>query len=214
MSNETAAAVEMSITRALAEIKLLEKRINQGVEEFNAATVVAGHSVPPGYESVAAFQAASENKAKSLAALIDRRNRIKAGVIASNAITMVTIDGTKMTVAEAIERKSSIGLTKSLHHTMQSQLSAANRKAEMGNAKILDEANARAIAALGDNAKKDAATEYESLINKYVERNKYVAVAPRDMTNVVEKMGASIDQFEAEVDYVLSESNTVTKIRV
>ena len=53
-----------------------------------------------------------ESRAKadyqSIEALIKRRNAIKSAIVVSNATTKIEVAGVKMTVAEAIERKTSI----------------------------------------------------------------------------------------------------------
>ncbi|MFB8733012.1 hypothetical protein ACEQPO_01165 [Bacillus sp. SL00103] len=54
----------------------------------------------------------SKKKAKaddqSIQALIKRRNAIKSAIVVSNATTTIDVAGVNMTVAEAIERKTSI----------------------------------------------------------------------------------------------------------
>ena len=57
--------------------------------------------------------------------MIKRRNQIKSAIIASNAVTMVEVAGVRMTVAEAIDKKSSIGYEKELLARLSEQFTDA-----------------------------------------------------------------------------------------
>lgn len=47
--------MKISITRALSEIKLLEKKINKKISEFTPTAVVIGKKSPLGFESIDKF---------------------------------------------------------------------------------------------------------------------------------------------------------------
>ena len=96
----------MSIHRALAELKTLDARINSACsgtfvyanKKSNAK--ISGMSI----EDAKKFLVGNYDRAKDL---IERRKKIKSAIVESNAKTEVEVAGIKMTVADAIERKSS-----------------------------------------------------------------------------------------------------------
>src|SRR5690625_647698 len=112
---------EMTITKALSELKLLDKRINRKIEDAVFISFKKGElgKLPNGLDEKE-FGKNVEADYNSIADLIKRRNKIKASIVKSNAETVVNISGKDYTVAEAIERKNSIeyeiALLKKLKH--------------------------------------------------------------------------------------------------
>lgn len=206
--------MEISITRGLAELKLLTKRIESALAELRPCAVVQGDHAPVGFASQDDFVARNKARLQSVVALIQRRAAIKSAIVLSNAATNVKVGGVEMTVAEAIERKSSIELDKQLLAVLSQERTRALSKVKLGNASVRNEANQRTDAALGENAKKSNADEYEALFIRYFERNQHKLVEPRNLEQQIDEMRKRIEDFEMEVDFILSESNTVTKITV
>ncbi len=100
--------MKLTITRALSELKLLDKRIRKEIE---AAYFVAGVQKKKkiiGMYTKEEFSSRSQGEVDSIQSMTERRKIIKSAIVNSNARTMVTIVGNTMAVAEAIERKTSI----------------------------------------------------------------------------------------------------------
>ena len=100
----------MSIHQALSELKLLDSRIERAINSgrFIGTKKLVESKVSQTRTTVKDFNVSAKADLESVRALIERRSEIKSKIVASNAKTKVTIGGTKYTVAEAIERKSSI----------------------------------------------------------------------------------------------------------
>ena len=89
---------EITITRALAELKLLDTKINQKIATSNFVHLLSKKNrsnLNP--ESLTQLSSASY---QSITDLIKRRNRIKSAIILSNSVTRVTLNNTQLTVAE------------------------------------------------------------------------------------------------------------------
>ena len=106
---------KMLVTKGLNELKLLDSRIHRKIEEgeFVGAAKVSVPNIN-GKMTKEAFKANAKADYQSIVDLIKRRNAIKAAIIQSNAITVVEVAGKRMTVAEAIDKKSAIEYEKTL----------------------------------------------------------------------------------------------------
>jgi predicted solute-binding protein len=204
----------ISITRALAEIKLLDKRITDGTNSLNAAKMVVKGKVLAGYASPADFISQADASIQSISDLIVRRNKIKSAIVASNATTNVTLAGKGMTVAEAIERKTSIAYDKSLLTKLSGQLTQARASVESHNVRVREAANAAAVAILGSDAKKQDPSAYQQNFDAYMARNEYEVISATALDKLSNALKKDIEDFECEVDFILSESNTRTTIEV
>ena len=93
----------ISVTRALAEVKSLNDRIEKATRGSVFVSITTGGKVTNGGDLQATSNALKANL-QSVNDLIDRRNLVKGAIIRSNAVTNVTINGLEMSVAE--DRKS------------------------------------------------------------------------------------------------------------
>lgn len=102
----------ISVSRALVELKTLEKRIEKTLNDLQPVTVMIGTRFEAGISGREEFEKNVTSSYQSLMALVARKRKIKSAVVKSNATTTVNVSGEIMTVAEAIERKNSIGIEK------------------------------------------------------------------------------------------------------
>jgi len=203
--------MEMSITRGLAELKLLDKRIQKGINETTFMTTAIGHKPVPGFTSTKEYEQNTEKNYSSVVDLIKRRQTIKSLIVESNAKTMVTISGKKMTVAEAIERKTSIQYEKLLLEKMRRDYNHAVNEVESKNEEVQLRLDRLLEANFGKDSKvKD--TEMEAISKPFKEQNEAKLVDPLKLKEKIDTLSKEIDEFESEVDFILSESNTITKI--
>lgn len=203
----------MSIHRALSELKTLNDRIPKVIQEADfiatdrkSAQKINGLSIDDYEKKIQA----GFDKAVSL---IDRRNRLKDAIVQSNAITEVVVAGETMTVAKAIERKSSIANEEKLLSTMVGKRRTAINRLTMENESLPSRLEDYLTAILGnkEHAKKE---EVELHTKSFMERNEYVLIDPLHIDKRIEEWEERITSFKAEVDAVLSESNAITKITV
>lgn len=202
---------EVTVTRALTQVKTLDERIanfaqkSEPVVSFKIGQKSAGGRPVQEVEQLvtASFQSVKD--------LIAQRNTIKAAIIRSNSDTVVSIAGVQMTVAEAIERKSSIRLEAALLQTMKAQLGAATTKVEQLNRQMEADLQQLMVAAVG---KDRVVTEGElsAIRDPFITQKQATLIDPLDLAKQIALLDATIVGFTSEVDFVLSESNAITKI--
>lgn len=205
--------MKMSIHRALAELKTLDKRI-QRATNAKFVQMQIGSEAPRGYKTVDEFTKEAVAAFDSVKSLIANRNKIKAGIVASNAVTEVKIGKEVMTVAEAIDRKDSIKYEKELLNALRSQLMMVERQIETERQSMEVRLEKRIEADLGSKDRKVNATEVESITDQFLKRYKPNMVDPVSIKEQIKELTETIEQFEMEVDFILSESNTSTLIDV
>lgn len=196
---------EVSITRALVELKTLDSRIQKKMDSSVFVSFRGQfHQPAEGVkEAVANFQSVND--------LIDRRKKIKSAIITSNATTKVTIVGTEMTVAEAIETKSSIKHKKNLLAILKTQYGQAVNQIENINAKVRKDLENKSSR---DNDKDKQQMSLEEFSKTYFALNGVELHDPLKISQKIEQLEQFITQFQQEVDYVLSEKNATTMIKL
>ncbi len=205
--------MQISVTRGLAELKLLEKRIETNVSQSTFVAVQLGDKPLTGYKSLEEFQTRAQASLQTVNDLITRRQRIKAAIVVSNATTLVRVGMETMTVAEAIERKQSIQHEKVLLTKMVNQHELALREITKENQKVQERLDRLVEASLGGDVKvKD--DQYESIAAPFLKKNEAKLVDPLSLRDKIDALQGKISEFEAEVDFVLSTSNAITMIEI
>ncbi|GGR63490.1 hypothetical protein GCM10008959_27030 [Deinococcus seoulensis] len=202
----------MTITKALSELKLLEKRANKLIDETPFVTFTVGAEPPREARSAAEFTDRARARRQSVTDLLRRRSAIKAAVVASNARTTVDIAGQTYTVAAAIERKASVAFEQRLIARLRSDLARAQREVELHNERAGERLDQQAQALLGKEGSRGA--EYEALHRSFMDRNAARLLDPLDAQADIDRLSDQVDAFLAEVDQTLSVSNALTVIDV
>jgi hypothetical protein len=205
--------MEMTITRALNELKLLESRLGREISNgvFIACKKNSAAKVNNVY-AVEEFNTLARSTVQSIESLIARKKFIKEAVVASNAVTVLTVSGKTMTVASAIERKNSIEYEKQLLRAMERSYNAVLSELNTRN----DQVNLRRDEMVKSMGGKDKVTaEFISTISKqYDEENGWVLVDPLHLGDKIAALRKEIEDFENEVDFALSEINAITRISI
>lgn len=202
-------AQTMSITQALAELKLLDKRIQKSLDHVEWAQVKT-KSNPLDAEK---FTRTARAELQSFLDLVKRRDAIKRAVVTSNATTRVRVGTWEGTVAEAIEYKTSIFYKNRLLDTMRNQLLTAKALFKEQQEAV----DARLEKLLHSELGKDVKTSPETitaLTNTFRENNKVELVDPLDLVTRTRELEEEIESFQTNVDWVLSETNGKTLIRL
>lgn len=205
--------MKLTITRALSELKLLDKRIRKEIESASFVAGVQKKKKIMGMYTKDEFSKKSHGEIDSVQSLIERRKMIKSALVNSNARTMVTIAKNTMTVAEAIERKTSIEYEKELLQKMKKRYNAAYNEVENANTQVKQKLDILLESNFGKDIKASA-TDVEAISKPYLEQNEWELVDPLGIVGRIEKFEREIDEFEHEVDFILSESNTITTIEI
>jgi len=205
--------MEMTITRALAELKMLDKRINRTISDSILCGIVVGKKPMTGYQNIEEIEQKAKSDYQSANDLISRRNKIKSAIVVSNATTNVEVAGEKMTVAEAIERKTSIDYDKSLLARMKKLYTHFVNQVDTVNAEVQIRLD-RQLEVLYGKEGKVKAGENTDLTKLFLEENEAKFIDPLKIKDKIKELTDRIEDFENEIDFVLSEINTITRITI
>lgn len=207
--------MKMSIHRALGELKTLDKRIRKEIENtiFIGAKKKSSNTEYKTRTSIVDFNNNVNSSIQSINDLILRRKEIKEAIVNSNANTFVTIGDNKMTVASAIERKTSIGYDKFLLSKIKEQYALIVGFVEENNEEVECDLSSKIDNMLNANDKNNI-NGIEEFSKAYRNSNSWEIIDPVDLKSLIDKLEKEITIFENEVDVVLSESNATTFIEV
>lgn len=203
---------QMTVTRALVELKTLDARILKAISNLKAISVRQRDTDHINGVPVAQFEAEAKAEFQSVQDLIAYRNRVKAAVIRSNANLSIDISGQQYTVAEAIERKATLKYERELISTLRNQVSQAERVLENHNAQ-LDYRVDQHLTQLFGSDKKDV-TKVTELTKQLKDGKDAVLVDPIGARKAYQDRLQELENFEKEVDVVLSEANATSLIDV
>lgn len=203
-------AQRMSVTQALPELKLLEKRIDKVTETINSWCKVSHNGAPLDKDK---HKKETDAQLQSFMDLTKRRDTIKRAIILSNAVTKVKVASWEGTVAEAIEYKSSIRIKRTLLENMKNCLQSKRSEYEQMKGQVDGRLERLLQSELGKDVKTNPET-ITALTNSFRENNKVELVDPLDLATRVATLEDELDAFETNVDWVLSESNGKTVIEV
>ena len=207
----------MTVHKALCELKMLDKRINESImsAEFCRANKHSNVKIDGG--TIAEYEAAAVSKYQSTMDMIIRRDAIKRAVVASNAVTEVTIGGNRYTVADAVElRRHGLSYRRTLLQAMTLQLKRVRSTIEQKNGEELTRAADKMVEVYyGRQTDVKAITEeMKATREKFIEDNTYELLDPIRVENRIRELDKEITAFETEVDSALSVSNAVTESTV
>lgn len=208
---------KMTIHRALAELKLIDSKIEKAIAAIEPTGLMKADKPVNGFFKKEDFEKDVRAKYQSVVDLIDRKIKIKSAIVAANAVTEVNIAGKKMTIAEAINYKAIVVFKKNLvaslfkkHNAVKSKFTVENEKITniaLENAKIM-------IGKQGDDRVKPTDEDVKNIVEPFVKRNEYLLVDPLNVDVLTEKIKDEVVEFEVEVDAILSEINSITLIEV
>ena len=207
---------KITITRALTELKTLDDRILNEINDLNALDVTQGKYKGKALKTnltIDEFSSGVNSKMQKINDLINRKNNLKKAILKSNANKTVKIGNSEMTVAEAIEQKRSIQLKQNLLSNLKRQYSNKLTEIERGRASLESQLENMLSQNLGKDRKADAA-DYDRIAKPFIEANEITLVDPIGVKNVIDGLEEEIGTFVADVDIVLSESNSQTTIEV
>ena len=206
--------MKISITRGLSELKVLKKRYEREIRDAKLIGVSVGKKMVSPYTSYKPSDFEEQAKAgfQSLVDLEKRIIEIKTKIDQSNFITKVKVAGQEMTVLEAIEMKNLVDLKEQRLLLLKQQLKSARNSFEEAEKKNRErvEKNVADQTAAGT---KDANLEAE--IKESIDRLYPLAIIdPIKVEDEIKKEEKFLEDFKGEVDFVLSESNSLTYIEI
>ena len=199
----------MSITQALAELKLLRSRIESSYKGTQFVTLKTKRNDI----DTESFSNKAKSSVQSFISLIRRYSLIKSAIAVSNATVRVNIAGVEYTVAEAVERKRIVEFEKTFLQTLKAQLNQVKTAHDQEQRNVQERLDSLLMRELG----KDSKTNVEvvnSFTESFMRNNRVEIVDPLKLNDYIKQYEADIDTFSTNVDWILSESNGVNYIQV
>lgn len=204
---------EITITRALAELKLLDSRIEKKIDERDFVYLSSKknrHQIVPEIISKDI-----RSTYQSINDLIQRRNKIKSAIILSNAVTKVKLKNEEVNVAEVIERKSILPYYRTLLTKLKRNREMVLNQLERNNQSM--EHDLQTILEINFGKQSNNKTnpdDIENISKAYREANRSEVIDPLQIDQRIKEIEEMIEVYETESNFVLSESNAITKIKI
>lgn len=209
---------KMTIHKALAELKTMDDRIHKAIRGATYVLAVKHSAEKINGVKVETFKDNMKSGYQKVTDLIARRDAMKRAVVLSNATTTVKIGENEYTVAEAIEMKNhGMEFKKTLLQSLYAAYGSAQNELARNGGEALEKKAEQYVLAVIAAQPKDSKMSVDSDVMKvmrqqYIDNNTYDLVDPMDVVKIIEKLDAEINEFNAEVDAVLSVSNAITVI--
>lgn len=207
---------KMTVHKALAELKLLDSRIEKAIAEGIYCVANKHSNEKINGISIDEYKSLMQSRYDKATDLINRRKAIKKAVVLSNAVTKVEVAGTEYTVAEAIEMKNhGVDFDKILMSAMQKHYNMAQMQIKQENGKDLeDRADQYVTAIYGQKEGKTNTADIDKVKADFLTANQYELVDPLRILDKIEGLEKKINDFMADVDSALSVSNALTEITI
>lgn len=199
----------MSVTQALAELKLLRSRIESAYEGTKFITLKTKRNDV----DTEAFSRNAKSAAQSFEDLVSRYSKIKSAIVRSNATTTVRIAETTYTVAEAVERKRTVEFEKSYLRTLKTQMNVAKTMYETEQTALQERLDRLLLQELGKEAKTNVDV-VNSFTESFLKNHRAELVDPLKLSEYIAAREKTIQDFETTVDWTLSESNGTTFLEI
>ena len=214
----TSTSEEITITRALTELKLLDNRITKGVETIQPLAIVQENKKIGGYQEVKTFEDNAKSGFQSVQDLIKRKNKIKSAIVTSNAKTNVLIGDKSMIVADALAMKENIKYVKTLSLNLKKHLQSTTAQLARNTADLEAKVQKSVETMLGSDKEKmkpdEISASIEGIRTSFFKGQEWKLVDPLKVEEKIKAIDEEIISFESNVDFALSESNAITKITI
>ena len=206
------AKVQMSLHRALSELKTYDSRINNALsEKFVISNKRSNEKI--GSKTIDEVREMLKGNLKSSRTLIENRKIIKSALVAKNASEEADINNKTYTLADAIERKNAIVYEEKLLASLKRQYLSENNKMETSNDMIPNKLEMYLQSVLGTKDQRSQ-KEVEEHTKAFETKHTVELIDPNKVQDVIKELEEEILAFKNEVDYVLSEKNATTFIEV
>jgi hypothetical protein len=204
--------MELTLTRALNEVKLLEKKIEK-YSLSNATWVAISKNGKIGEHDVNVLKSNADANKQSLVDLILRRNKIKRSILKANNETILNVSDESYTIAEAIDLKNFILIEEKVFRNIRRHISDVEFDYERRMQELDNLVERTVNQTIQSDGKKDASVI--AGIEKYVrDSNKISLEDPSKIKEWVDIKLEEIEEFKNEIDFSLSEINAKTIIYV
>lgn len=212
----------LSVQEALNELKVLDARIQRKISNGNFTAVASGDKIinPTSIrETPDKFSEKSSSEIQSIISLINYRHALKASVLQSNSVTKVTINGKEMTVAQAIDYKTSSESETHLLRTLSNEFALSQKYADNFNAKVDKETLEKENQLLGNDKNAKDSEAVLKVLHEQAEARKAQVLSPKfkddkSITDYISDKTDEFDKFTQQIDFALTASNVTAQIKV
>lgn len=210
--------MKLTIVSALVELKRLDQRINKSIDQLEPVALVKGKDRIPASQNLQNiseenFKKHAKGDYQSIHDLIKRRASIKQAISLSNAKTKVEINEEEMTVLEVIETKNVvIPYKKELKQRLEHLYASAISNLEKFNQEVDQKLQQILMVSLGKEQQDSNAIK--TISEPFLEMHQLEMIDPLKAKEEFLKLQNEIDDFEADIDVVLTTSNAITTIEV
>lgn len=207
---------KMNVHQALAELKMLDKRIGSAIHACGFVVANKHSNTKIGGIDIKEYVEDVKSRYQKMNDLIARRNAIKRAVVQSNAVTKVTVGNVEYTVAEAIDMKNhGVEYSIALRDRLSLEYNVAKQNADQANGSELSRrADDYIRTMVGNTDVKGMTEEVRRMREDFIKAQTTELVDPIDALAEIKRMNDQIDVFLANVDACLSVSNAITEILV
>jgi len=210
----------ITLTEALSELKLLDKKIRKKQEELYYGKPVVDYTIGKNQVTelnnitVDELEKHAQSTIDSLLRLMKNRTLLKSKITQKNAETKVTIGGKEYTIVEAIERKRNLANEKEIVEKLADTYNSVLQKVQRINEKAREQVNQLIETKVGSDSKNTDPKVLDEMYSMFLANSQATLQDPYNVKELIEKMSEDIDNFEKEVDVKLSIINAQTTIDV
>jgi hypothetical protein len=206
----------ISLTRALAEVKTLEDRIQKAILTAKFIDVVQGTAETPvdrAFRSKEELAARIQGDFQSIEALAARRAAMKAAITKANVVTLVKVGERTMTIADAVALKQALFLHQLLLDAMKQSQLQGTRQVEV-LAKQLDEKIERLVQNSFQNVSKVSEEQFQSVKKPQAEAFEPKLLDPLRLNDKIRALESQLEDIQLNLDFALSEVNARTDVEI
>ncbi len=207
---------EYTITEALQELKLLSSKIEKLTTTTRFVCCVKSEdNVDP-----STVLKDSSSNFQSILDLMERRAKIKAAIMQSNATTTIEIGNKTYTVAEAISTKEWTQDKKRLiDHLVSQKANVSNEVIRYNSDRqrkidVLIERSLGTVNTGTNRSSNNYSDDIKAITEMYTKKNYIEIVDPIKVDDQIKKLQDELDSFVHTVDFKLSYINAITKIMI
>ena len=215
MANNSTVREEMTVHKALCELKTLNKRITKAISETKPVSTKEASSQKVDGIPMKTFNENAKSTHDSATDLIKRQRGIKAAVSQYNASKEIEVCGRKYTIAQAIwEMNYGMAEEKNMLARYTEMLHKCNAKIERANGEDLNRCAENAMNAIYGNKDKANSDEYLKGLEDYKKSHTLELVDPLNILKVIADLGKEISDFETNVDAAIQVANATTTLTI
>jgi hypothetical protein len=212
-TNKDSNVQTMTLTRALATIKTLDKQIQNDINLLAPTSFAINGQLDYDYSKTPEeFIAQYKSARQSITAKQENQRVLKQALHKANSDTTFTLAGKPYSITGALNTKANLPVTERIISQLLNQLTNTSHKIDKIN-KDVEQKVQQQLSAQGSNAQKSK--DYiESTKKDFEKLYGPVPVNLAETLEEVKKMQADVALFRSEIDMLLSEINASTLITV